>query len=139
MIRAPLVYHYEFGGGPFDVVVQAEGEASRAQFREGEQRLLSDPRYRGGLNLLYDLSALDPTPLRGDDVRAIAAADLAVDEPLQAARVAVVAPSDLMYGLSRMWQGLIAMAAEERTTVVRTVAEAHAWLVTRTATRQTPP
>lgn len=128
MIPASLVYHYEFVDGPFDVVVRPEGKADLEQFLEGERRLRSDPGYRGGLNLLYDLSALDPSPLRGDDVRTAAAADRAIDERLRARRTALVAPCDLMYGFSRMWQVLIGDAAQERTAVVRSLAEAQAWL-----------
>jgi hypothetical protein len=123
-----LVYRYEFVDGPFDVVVTTSGEASLDEFMAGDRRLLSDPRQRGGLNLLYDHSALDLSTWRGKDVREVAAADRLVDEHLWAARIAIVAPADLSFGFSRMWQGLIGTAAQEHVTVVRSVPEAYEWL-----------
>ena len=80
-----LSYRYAFVDGPFDVIVTTEGKANLAQFMEGERRLLSDPRYRGGLNLLYDHSRVDLSSLDGDDVGAVAAADRSVEPEARAA------------------------------------------------------
>jgi hypothetical protein len=123
-----LEYLYEFGGGPFDLVVNTEGEADIAEFLEGERRLLSDPRYRPGLNLLYDHSRLDVSAVTSAEVRAVAQTDRAIPEPLWAASIAIVAPHPATFGLARMWQLMLGPDIETPITVVRSIAEAHEWL-----------
>lgn len=89
--------------GPFDVAATLSGLADRAEFVEGGERLLRDPRSRVGLRLLFDYSALNLSGLSMTDVEMLASVGR---EPIRAREpwaVACIAPTDLAWGLSRMF------------------------------------
>jgi hypothetical protein len=95
----------EFVDGPFDVVVTAVGPGSVAELEEADRVLWSDPRWRPGVNVLYDHTGLVPSGY---------------------------ASGTTIRGLARMWLAQLEPAIAERTTVVRTVDDAYAWLAVET-------
>lgn len=124
----------EFVDGPFDVVVRSAGPGSVPELEEVDRVLWSDPRWRPGLNVLYDHSALVPSGnASGADIRGLAERDSLPTAHRLVGHVAVVAASDAIYGLARMWLAQLEPTIAERTTVVRTVDDAYAWVAASTA------
>ena len=89
---------------------------------------------REGLPLAYGLVDLTDTTrfdaLAGD-IREVARINLALAGIIGRACVAVVAPQDVAFGMSRMWEAYMHAAAWE-TCVFRQRAEADAWLAAHT-------
>jgi len=83
------------------------------------------PRYA-----LLDFTAAERIDLSADDIKAVAEEDERDKERIGDLAIAVVAPQTLVYGLARMWESLVD-AAEFDSQVVRTRAEAIAWLAER--------
>ena len=124
-----MAYAIEFGDGPFEAVVTLSGRTTFAEIGENDARLFADPRFQTGMNLLYDLSRLEPTGQgSGEDVRAMAHRDSRPETFQRPGAIAIVAPNDAVYGVARMWLVLIDEKVAARTTVVRTHAEAYDWL-----------
>jgi hypothetical protein len=127
------VYEIAFVDGPFDVIVTTGGPGSIAELEAADRAVYSDPRWRPGINVLYDHSGLEPTGrATGDDIRALAERDSLPDAHRLIGHVAVVAASDAVYGIARMWLAQLEPTIAERTIVVRTVDDAYAWLASAT-------
>ena len=88
--------------------------------------LEGDPNCRDGLDVLLDLSELSSTPTP-DQLRAVSAEIERIRPRVQFGACAVVAPRDVLFGLSRLFE---AVAAERfrRMSVFRRVEEAEDWL-----------
>lgn len=89
--------------------------------------LLRDPDYEVGLAVLVDASRLERLDLTTSGVRKLAEYTLGAEARLQGAKVAIVAPTDVTFGVSRMYQTLRSEAPYE-ISVFRTREEALAWL-----------
>jgi len=123
----------EFVDGPFDAIVTAVGAGSLAELEEADRVLWSDPRWRAGFNVLYDYSGLEASgKASGADIRGLAERDSLPTAHRLVGHVAVVAANDAIYGLARMWLAQLEPTIAERTTVVRTVEDAYAWLAAAT-------
>jgi hypothetical protein len=83
------------------------------------------PRY-----VLIDFTGAERIDLSPDDIKAIAAEDERDKERIGDILIPIVAPQTIVYGLARMWEGLVD-TAEFDSRVVRTRAEAIAWLAGR--------
>ena len=83
------------------------------------------PRYA-----LLDFTGAERIDLSADDIKAIAAEDERDKERIGDMLIPIVAPQTIVYGLARMWEGLLDTAAFD-SRVVRTRAEAIAWLAGR--------
>jgi len=81
----------EFGGGPQDVTVTTFGIADVDGTRRLYAALASDPRYRVGMLILADHSALEMSRLTDLDLERIAAAISESDWNLPPRAVAIVA------------------------------------------------
>jgi SpoIIAA-like len=82
----------EFGGDPQDLTITMSGRADVDAFRRVTEELLADPRYRAGMAILVDHSALDPTPLSNGDVPEAADPILERDWNFPPKAVAIVVP-----------------------------------------------
>jgi hypothetical protein len=92
--------------------------------------LYQDPRHRTGMGELTDLRSVERLEITGDGLQRLAeATSRLLDGREFSWKVAVVVPaaSDVMYGLSRMYE-LLREGSPERVSVFRDVAEAEAWL-----------
>ena len=125
-----MTYDVDFDDtGPFDVVVRASGAFNLNEFMDGRERILGDPRFRPGMNVLVDHSLLDLSSASTEDVRTAAAtAGRRYAGSEGPARIAIVAPQPVAFGLGRMWQALTADELADNSVVVGTVEEANAWL-----------
>lgn len=118
---------HTFGNGPFDLVHHLAGRVSLEGLLECRRTLLDDPRFRPGLTVLYDFTEIEAVDLSGEDVRQLAADATLARVEFRAA--AIAARTDDMFGFARMFM-TVASPPGHRTarTVVRSVAEAEAWL-----------
>lgn len=85
--------------------------------------LTRDPRFDPAFSQLWDLRAIDEVTVESATLRELAQSRSFAS----GARRALVAPSDVSYGLARMFQSLHD-DAPEKVRVFRDVAEARAWL-----------
>jgi hypothetical protein len=124
-----MTYDIDFDDtGAFDLVVRASGVFDLNEFLEGRERVLNDPRFRSGMNVLVDHSQLDLSSATIDDVRAAASSAARRYATSGPGRIAIVAPTSVAFGLGRMWQSLSTDELAENSVVVETVAKAEAWL-----------
>jgi hypothetical protein len=120
--------------GAFDVIVTTTGRATPQGLVECRRSVITDPRTRPEMNVMFDHTKLDMAGLSTADVQGMAAS--AARTYLQGGArgyVAIVAPALLTFGLARMFQGFAGEAVREHSTVVRTADEAQEWLAARTA------
>jgi len=123
----------EFVDGPFDVIVTTFGRVAIAELIEADHVMRADPRFRPGVNVLYDHSRLEPQGQgTGEAMRELADVDNRPDAHALVGHVAVVASHDLVFGLGRMWLAHLDPEIQQRTTLVRSVDEAYAWLAEQT-------
>lgn len=84
----------------------------------------ADPAYEENMHRLMDLREVTQLP-SSDDIRALAAF-ARTKAPVANARMAILASSDLAFGVSMMFKAFVGYG--ERLIVVRDEAEATAWL-----------
>ena len=92
-----MEYTIEFGGEPQDLTVTLSGPADPAAFREYNDRIVSDPRFRAGLAILIDVSSLDTSHLTDDDLQVASAPMTQRDWDYPPLAIAVVAPDPQTY------------------------------------------
>ena len=105
------------------VVTRFEGVVDNGAFVPLYRALLSDPDYRLGMNELADLRAvsrLDLTSSGLEEVRVLTERAYAGSGVLF--RSAIVAPTDLSFGIARMYE-IFSSDGPEKATVVRTLEE----------------
>jgi hypothetical protein len=112
--------HVDFSG-----IVTVDDFLGVNDFILGQEDPAGKPRYA-----LFDFSAAERIDLSADDIKAIAAEDERDQERIGDMLIPIVAPQAIIYGLARMWEGLVD-AAEFDSRVVRTRAEAILWLAGR--------
>jgi hypothetical protein len=85
----------------------------------------ADPAYDAGMHRLMDLREVTQLP-SSDDIRSLATF-ARTRAPVDTARMAIIAPSDLAFGVSMMFKAFVGDG--ERLIVVRDEEEAMAWLM----------
>lgn len=85
------------------------------------------PDYEHAMNRVMDLRAVTQLP-SSEDIRSLAAF-ARTKAPVETARMAIIAPSDLAFGVSMMFKAFVGYG--ERLIVVRDEAEAMDWLLPR--------
>ena len=109
------------------------GELTAPGVIELKQRLLAEPerlrRVVHALVLLDGVTRFDPA---SGEIRAIADVDETIAALVPDLCVAIVAPTDFLFGISRMWEAFAA-ATNWRIQVFRSRAEAETWLRERTS------
>ncbi|MBC8116919.1 MAG: hypothetical protein H7062_21190 [Candidatus Saccharimonas sp.] len=125
----------EFVDGGRGLVFTAAGELTAADVLAPKTIMLAEPDrlrpLRHALVLLEGVTRFAPT---NDEIRDIATADTKIALFAPDVSVAIVAPTDFLFGLSRMWE-VFAEGTAWRISVFRSRAEADAWIRTETASR----
>ena len=114
---------YSIHGDQGLVVTHFEGVVDNGAFVPLYRALFGDPGYRLGMNELADLrevSRLDLTSAGLEEVRLLTERTYAGSDVLF--RSAIVAPTDLSYGIARMYE-MFSSDGPEKATVVRTLEE----------------
>ena len=86
-----MEYTIEFGGDPQDVTITQRGAADLRSLQEFNAELTGDPRYRGGLLLLFENSDLDLSGLSATELEQTAIDVIEQDWNASPRAVAIVA------------------------------------------------
>jgi hypothetical protein len=121
----PIVHRVDRALGV--VFATATGVLTDDDLFEFAQKTANDPEFRSGLHELIDLRAADATLVTTRGLRRVAEIFGAFDGGPSHARIAFVAPADVVFGLSRMYQAFRADSPAE-IGVFRELPEARAWL-----------
>lgn len=103
------------------------GRMDRKTLRQYYEALYAHPRFQPDMSEIFDVSAVTEVDLTGDEVRDFSAATASNTSAGAGVSVAIVAPTDLTFGLARLYE-LSQIETTNRMCVVRTRAEAEAWL-----------
>ena len=125
----PVLYEIAQGAGRLHT--RCVGQVRFPEVVDHFRVLEADPDFRDGLDVLLDLSELEswPTP---DQLQAVGATIERVQPRARFGACAIVAPRDVLFGLSRMFMSVVAEHFQ-RMNVFRSAAEAERWL------RSSPP
>ncbi|MFO7893080.1 MAG: STAS/SEC14 domain-containing protein [Longimicrobiales bacterium] len=105
------------------LITVAEGRLTADDVRTHQRTLASAPDFHPSADHLFDLSRVTHFDVDPDRIRDLASVSIFSET----SRRAVVAPRDVLFGLSRMYSGYRDVAAENLR-VFRTLKEALAWL-----------
>lgn len=109
--------------------MRASPEADEAALLDYAQRVAADPDVLAGRDELVDLRAVDGARMSSAGLRQLAGV-FEAHEKGEPGRVAIVASSDLAFGLSRMYQAFRSQSMSE-IRVFRDLDEACRWLELR--------
>ena len=121
-----------------DIKIQVESESDLTIFTvigavtAGDARDAIQKFYGGRmtLNVLWDLSQSDVSKLSSDDVYSIAHTPRKYAEMRKGGKTAIVAPTDIAFGLTRMYEFMTEIQNYSfKTQAFRTTREAHRWLL----------
>ena len=107
--------------------LEFSGEVSEIELLDVARKLASDPSIPPGHRELVDLSGVLVTDVTSLALRRVAQIYAEADKRPEDSRVAIVAPADLFYGLSRMYEAFREPSPLE-IQVFRELREARAWL-----------
>jgi len=121
-----------------NAIIQVESESDLTVFTVVGEVTTSDARnaiqkfYEGNvtLNVLWDLTKSDVSKLSADDVHSIAHTPRKYAEMRKGGKTAIVAPTDIAFGLTRMYEFMTEIQNYSfNTQAFRTTQEAYRWLL----------
>jgi hypothetical protein len=123
-----LPTRYEYDPATRIVRIEISGEVREAELVDLAQKLASDESFAPGHGELVDLRGLGNTDVSAPALRQVAGIFARTDRHADRTRVAVCAPDDLAFGLSRMYEAFRESSGLQLR-VFRTLGEAERWLV----------
>jgi hypothetical protein len=123
--KAVMPDYYEIDKQRRLVTSTASGAISMDEIWAHQEKLIKDPEYDPTFAQLLDIAQVTKLELNGDDVRTIAGSKIFASS----SRLAIVASSNLLYGLARMFQIFREMKGEQGIHVFRDRDEALAWVL----------
>ncbi len=105
------------------ITTRVKGRTSAAEVLAHQEVLADDPAFDPDFHHLFDLTEAETLEISSEQIRSLAS--VSIFSP--SSRRAVVAPRDLLYGLSRMYEGFRDLA-QDRLQIFRSRPEALAWL-----------
>lgn len=109
-------------------IVRTSGVASLEGFAAYLRELVSDPRWRHGMDVLSDHTALEAGHLTAGDIEALVAVHFPYAHVIGPGLCAIVCGSALKFGLARMFEAHASVQLPFRSRVFATREEAFAWL-----------
>jgi hypothetical protein len=110
------------------IIHRISGEFGVQEFRTTTSEELGHPEFRPGMDALWDFTQADISKVTSDDVRTMVQRMQQVSRQRGSGyRIAIVAPDDLTFGLSRMYEAQSA-GLDREIRVFRDEKEALAWL-----------
>ena len=103
----------------------ASGVITLPEIWAHQEKLDRDPDFDPSFAQLLDVTQVTKLKLSSEDVRRVAESNTLSTNP----RLAIVATSNLVYGMARMFQIFREMKGEEKTRVFRDRDEALAWVL----------
>jgi len=105
-------------------IIRMEGKITADDLKKLARNLKNHPQFNPTFDRLIDLSAIEKMEISSEVVRQLAvSSETTFDD---SSRRAIVASSDFMYGISRMYQTITNRLKQTR--VFRTIEEARQWL-----------
>ena len=123
-----MAYSYTFDKKHRTVHVKVTGHDTAFLNRDRIKRITSDPRWQSGYNVLVDFIDTEKIDLSMPDAEDLAALHESLGPVIGNGKLAVVAPGDMVYGISRMWETVTETHTLMTTNIFRTVKEAEEWL-----------
>ena len=123
---------YEYDPATRIVRIEISGEVREAELVDLAQKLASDESFAPGHGELVDLRGLRDTDVSAPALRQVAGIFARTDRYADRTRVAMCAPDDLAFGLSRMYEAFRESSGLQLR-VFRTLGEAERWLIDREA------
>lgn len=121
----PISYEIDHDAGMIHTL--ATGTLTDEDVYAHKRRLLRDPRYRPGMQEIADVRGVSELAVTPEGIRHMVAMDDRDADRLAGRRLAIVAGSDLVFGMARMYQQSAEQTAQ-RIGVFRTIDEGRAWL-----------
>ena len=124
-----MEFEIKFGDAqdPADIEVTLMGAPTPETFVKLNESLTADPRFRTGMKMLVDLSALDASGLSGSDVQGLSETVIERDWYQMPAAVAIIASGEQTYRAALAYRAHLGGSRSNRQ-VFRTRPEAVAWL-----------
>ena len=124
-----MEFEIEFteGAGPADVEIALLGEATLEEFRRFNEILAADPRFRAGLAMLVDVSALDTSALSEQSLAGMSEPIVERDWHHPPAAVAIIAAGERTVGAARTYRAHLGGSRSNRE-IFETRGQALAWL-----------
>jgi hypothetical protein len=97
-----MEFRIDFGPDPDEMSIVTSGTCTLEGFKKMIDEGIGDPRWQSPMRALLDYTDLDMSGLSADHIRAISEHASTYPAALLGARVAVLAPRALAYGLARM-------------------------------------
>ncbi len=105
------------------------GEAKAEVFGELLDALFVHPEWKKGTPVIHDQTKLTATHFTSDDIATIVRSCASRNAQFGEGKFAIIAPSDLVYGFSRMWSSMLEENWTAPTRVFRSFEEAQTWLL----------
>ena len=122
-----MTTRYEYDPATRIVRIEISGEVGEGELVDLAQKLASDESFAPGHGELVDLSDVRHTDVSAPVLRQVAGIFASTDRHATRTRVAVCAPADLVFGLSRMYEAFREPSGLQLR-VFRTLGEAERWL-----------
>ena len=129
-----MEYAITFGGQPQDVTQTLVGTADVASIVRCNAELGADKRFRSGLAILVDASALDAAPLAGPGLEAASHSVAERDWEHPPLAVAILVANRQAAEIFKHWRAYLG-GSQSRRRVFTSRAEALAWLAAEKAAR----
>ena len=128
MLNLTHAHHLHLRSGGRRVTLILSGTLTDRDLFAAYEALYADPGHRVGMDELTDCRAVERVEVTTGGLVALAAATARLlDVQAQTWRVAIVAPSDIVFGMARMYEAFRAESPEQ-VQVFRDRASAEAWL-----------
>jgi hypothetical protein len=112
-----MTYRYVFDDHQPFVYVYVSGEDSYADHIDRIRKITSDPRWEIGHSVLVDFSGTTEFEITNEELQKIADEQRLHDEKIGHGKIAVVAPADMVFGLTRMWEAYVETETSMKTMV----------------------
>lgn len=123
-----MEYEIDFDSETEIAIVRTSGIASLEGFSAYLRSLVSDPRWRRGMDVLSDHTALEAGNLTAGDIEALVAVHYPFAHALGPGLCAIVCGSSLKFGLARMFDAHASLQLPFMSRVFTNVNEAFVWL-----------
>ena len=109
------------------VYVRGTGKVTADEIMTTGARIFTDSEWVNGFNIILDYREITELHVKTEDVKKIVAQDKRNEHLFNQSKCAIVAGSDLVFGLSRMWEAFSEDTKIE-TMVFRNIEDSLRWL-----------
>ena len=123
-----MTYDYHFDERYPLVYINVKGKDSFSGHIERINRVTSDSKWAPGHNVLIDFTGTTEFEVSNRELEGVAAAQESRNVVIGDGKLAVVAPEDIIFGLTRMWEALVETRTSMEIHVFRNREDAVRWL-----------